>query len=97
MKNQQELSAVRATAGRAGAAVRWGDREKTHMVRVFKSDAAWLLTLAPTSAQAVRKLREALEKIAHYDDNDEAMDDPYCADGHCCATIAREALAMPTD
>ena len=64
MKNQQELSAVRATAGRAGAAARWGDREKTHMVRVFQSDAAWLRTLAPTQAQAVRRLRNLADDPA---------------------------------
>lgn len=58
----KSLSAVRATAGRAGAAARWGKaREKTHQVRVFDSDARWLLSLAPTSAQAVRKLREAAQ------------------------------------
>lgn len=35
---------------------------------------------------------EALEKIAHYDENAANMDDPYCADGHICSDIAREAL-----
>ena len=35
---------------------------------------------------------EALEKIAHYDDDDANMDDPGCRDGHICADIAREAL-----
>ena len=43
------------------------------------------------------KLREALEKIAHYDDCKEGMDDPCCADGHICADIARQALATATE
>ena len=41
------------------------------------------------------KLREALEKIAHYADNRDAMDDPDCADGHILADIAKTALAAP--
>jgi len=43
----------------------------------------------------VAKLREALEKIAHYTDNRDAMDDPGCADGHILADIAKTALAAP--
>lgn len=39
-------------------------------------------------------MREALEKIARYDDADN-MDDPSCADGHICADIARVALGIP--
>lgn len=39
--------------------------------------------------------REALEKIAHYDDSEYGMDDPYCKDGRICADIARKALAKP--
>ena len=41
------------------------------------------------------KLREALEKIAHYADNRDAMDDPDCAYGHILADIAKTALAAP--
>lgn len=41
------------------------------------------------------KMREALEKIAHYDDSEYGMDDYGCADGHICADIARTALAEP--
>lgn len=41
----------------------------------------------------VAALHEALEKIAHYDDDRDGMDDPGCADGHICADIARKALA----
>ncbi len=40
-------------------------------------------------------MREAIVKIAHYDDNDYGMDDPCCADGHICADIARKALSAP--
>lgn len=39
------------------------------------------------------KMREALNKIAHYDDNEYSMDDYNCADGHVCADIARAALS----
>ena len=41
----------------------------------------------------VSAMRRALEELAHYDDNDANMDDPYCRDGHNCAEIARAALA----
>lgn len=41
----------------------------------------------------VSVMRRALEELAHYDDNDANMDDPYCKDGHDCAKIARAALA----
>lgn len=40
----------------------------------------------------VVKLREALEKIAHYTDSRVAMDDPGCADGYILADIAKTAL-----
>ena len=39
-------------------------------------------------------LREALEFIAHYNDNEAQMDDPYCADGHILAGKAKEALGI---
>lgn len=41
----------------------------------------------------VSVMRKALEELAHYDDNDANMDDPFCRDGHDCAKIARAALA----
>lgn len=41
----------------------------------------------------VSAMRRALEELAHYDDNDANMDDPFCRDGHDCAKIARAALA----
>lgn len=41
------------------------------------------------------KWREALNKIAHYDESEYSMDDYNCADGHICADIARAALAAP--
>ena len=41
-----------------------------------------------------KKLRLALEYIAHYDDNEEQMDDPGCGDGHILAEKAREALGI---
>ena len=57
-------------------------------------------TLAGVSQQPSGKdeinvavMRRALEELAHYDDNDANMDDPYCRDGHDCAKIARAALA----
>lgn len=40
------------------------------------------------------KMRKALEKIAHYCDDENAMDDPFCADGITCAKIAISALAI---
>lgn len=42
----------------------------------------------------VAKLREALEFIAHYNDNEAQMDDPCCADGHILAGKAKEALGI---
>ena len=38
---------------------------------------------------------EALVKIAHYCDDQNGMDDPYCADGHILSDIARAALSAP--
>lgn len=40
------------------------------------------------------ELQTALEYIAHYDDNEEQMDDPCCGDGHTLAGKAREALGI---
>lgn len=48
-----------------------------------------------TAVGDAAKLREALERIAHYTDNRDGMDDPYCADGHILADIAKEALKEP--
>ena len=42
-------------------------------------------------------LREALEFIAHYNDNEAQMDDPYCGDGHILAYKAKEALGIKED
>lgn len=52
-------------------------------------------SLANSSYGNGAKMREALEKIAHYDDSEYGMDDYGCADGHNCADIARKALAEP--
>ena len=41
------------------------------------------------------KMLEALEKIAHYCDNEHKMDDPYCQDGRTLAKIAQAALSAP--
>ena len=60
-------------------------------VRNDKDDSS--LANSPSGNGA--KMREALEKIAHYDDNEYGMDDYGCADGHNCADIARAALAEP--
>lgn len=38
---------------------------------------------------------DALVKIAHYCDDKDGMDDPYCADGHILSDIARAALSEP--
>ena len=46
-------------------------------------------------ASNVKAMREALEKIAHYTDNRDEMDDPGCADGYYLAEIAKTALAAP--
>lgn len=102
-KRKPTLSELRAAAGRKGARAKWArlkGREVKTMTRLYKADVKWLKTLAPTIADAVRGLRTALEKIAHYADDPNAMDDPNCADGHECARMAREALhwkeaAMP--
>ena len=32
---------------------------------------------------------DALNRIAHYCDNPDGMDDPYCADGHVLSDIAK--------
>lgn len=57
-KNKKHLSAVRAAAGRAGAAARWdaAPREPTVQVRVYASDAARIKAMPGTTAQAVRAL-----------------------------------------
>lgn len=38
---------------------------------------------------------DALVKIAHYCDDKDGMDDPYCADGHILSDMARAALSAP--
>ena len=43
---------------------------------------------------AYKREHEALEFIAHYNDNDAQMDDPCCADGHILAGKAKEALGI---
>lgn len=60
----QKLSAIRAAAGRAGAAARWAgvEREPTTQVRVFASDAARIKAMPGTSAEAVRRLLTAAAK-----------------------------------
>ena len=44
--------------------------------------------------KAFASMLEALEQIAHYDDDSNRMDDSGCADGHICAEIARKALGV---
>ena len=48
-------------------------------------DAAW------------KRVHEALEFIAQYNDNEFQMDDPCCADGHILAGKAKEALGIKED
>ena len=43
---------------------------------------------------AHRREHEALEFIAHYNDDKFQMDDPCCADGHILAGKAKEALGI---
>lgn len=43
---------------------------------------------------AHKREHEALEFIAHYNDNEAQMDDPCCADGHILAGKAKEALGI---
>ena len=50
---KRALSKVRAAAGRAGAAARWGDRRETKTVRVFVEDAALLERRAKCSGRRV--------------------------------------------
>lgn len=58
MAKPKSLSAIRAKAGRAGAAARWAgvEREPTTQIRVFTSDAARIRAMAGTSAEVVRRL-----------------------------------------
>ena len=46
---------------------------------------------------ASRREHEALEFIAHYDDDIYQRDDPCCADGHILAGKAKEALGIKED
>ena len=56
----------------------WADFRKM----LDRFDAAW------------KRAHEALEFIAHYNDDEEQMDDPYCSDGHILAYKAKEALGI---
>ena len=60
-KTTDHISRVRAEAGRAGAAARWGNtpREPTVKIRVFATDAARIKQRPGTSAQVVRSLLTA--------------------------------------
>lgn len=50
---KRALSKVRAAAGKAGAASRWGERRETKTVRVFAQDAAILEQRAINTGQRV--------------------------------------------
>lgn len=61
MNDRARISAIRAKAGKAGAAARWAgvEREQTVKIRVYASDAMRLKRMPGTSAQAVRSLLAA--------------------------------------
>ena len=46
---------------------------------------------------AHKREHDALEFVAHYNDNEAQMDDPYCGDGHILAYKAKEALGIKED
>ena len=58
---KNDISRVRAAAGRKGAAARWAgvEREQTVKIRVYASDATRIKEMPGTSAQAVRSLLTA--------------------------------------
>lgn len=56
--------------------------------------AAWKRERAEAVGNAAA-MHDALVKIAHYCDDKDGMDDPYCADGHILSDIARAALSEP--
>lgn len=57
-------------------------------------EAAWKRERVEAVGNAAA-MYDALVKIAHYCDDKNGMDDPYCADGHILSDIARAALAAP--
>lgn len=61
MPKSPNLSAIRAKAGRAGAAARWAGvkRQPTTQIRVFVSDAARIKAMPGTSAEVVKRLLTA--------------------------------------
>ena len=55
-----QLSRVRAAAGKAGMAARWGKRRDTKTVRVFAKDAAILERRASASGQRLADVVHAI-------------------------------------
>lgn len=49
----------------------------------------------PVAVGNAAAMYEALVKIAHYCDDQNGMDDPYCADGHILSDMARAAISTP--
>ena len=51
----------RSAAGKKGMAARWGEHGETVTVRAYKPDAERLREMAPTTAEAIRRLLEEAE------------------------------------
>jgi len=57
----EAVKKARCEAGRRGMEARWGKHGKTKSVRAFLADAERLEGMAPTTAEAVRMVFEALD------------------------------------
>lgn len=89
---------------------KWRHRVKDAPAVADRIEAAWkrervevrmtasttiLKERVPVAVGNAAAMYEALVKIAHYCDDENEMDDPYCADGHILSDMARAALSAP--
>lgn len=58
---RKSISKIRASAGRLGAAARWGERPKTKTVRVFVGDAEKLDAIA---TQRQKRVADVVHELA---------------------------------